>query len=278
MQKIVIVAWGGPAERAERRRKLVEEVAPRLSEDGARRVQLCVADEAADVPGPTPFSPPGPDPVAMISVWVEGKSTVQRLLDRVRDASFDVHAWVVEHDVYTDYGEHPLSPRRDWPDGTRSPTVTSVNFLERPSSIPLSTWLERWRHRMSPVSAAIQPRVRYVRNLLIEPCTQGAPRWQAIVEEVWPTPQHVSNPFRFYGANNPFTLIVNMARILAAVFSFLRPWRVRTVMMSEFFVLTEGEGVPREPRVPTRSDPPLENPALENPALENPALENPALE
>lgn len=243
-----MVAWDGPAERAARRRLLVDEVAPELSRHGARRVQLCVADEAADVPGPTPFSPAGPDPVALISVWVEADAAVDALLERVRGAGLSVHAWRVEHDVYTDYGEHPLAAARDWPDGARSPTITSVNFLERPASMDLDTWLERWRGRMSPVSAAIQPRVRYVRNLLSEPLTDGAPGWQAIVEEVWPTPKHVSNPFRFYGAREPVSLLVNMTRVLAAVLSFLRPWRVRTVMMSEFFVLTEGEGVPAERR------------------------------
>ncbi|HJL18419.1 MAG TPA: hypothetical protein RMH99_22335 [Sandaracinaceae bacterium LLY-WYZ-13_1] len=244
-EKIVVALFGGPADRAARRRLLVDELGPRLTEHGARRVQLCVADEAADVRGPTPFSPAGPEPVALLSVW---GADVTRVLARLSEAGFGAHAWRVESDVYTDYGEHPLQGPRDWSDGTRSPTVTSVNFLERPRSMPLDAWLERWRGRMSPVSAAVQPRVRYVRNLLTEPLTEGAPGWQAIVEEVWPSPRHVANPFLFYGARGPFTLAVNMTRVLAAVLSFLRPWRVKTVMMSEYFVYTDGPDVPAERR------------------------------
>ena len=83
--------------------------------------------------------------------------------------------------------------------------------------------------------------MRYVRNLLARPLTDDAPAWQAIVEEVWPTPRHVANPFLFYGASNPFTLAVHMSRVLAAVLSFIRPWRVRAVMMSEYFLRTEGD-------------------------------------
>jgi len=41
---------------------------------------------------------------------------------------------------------------------------------------------------------------------------------------------------------------VNMTRVLAAVVSFIRPWRVRAAMMSEYFVHTEGESVPAERR------------------------------
>jgi len=245
--KIVVVLLEGPEGRAERRRRVVDELAPALVDDGAARVQLCVADEAADVRGPSPFAPGDVDPVALLSLWLEDDA-IEGALSRCREAGFVAHAWRVESDVYTDYGEHPAHGARDWPDGERSPTVTSVNFLERPASIPLDAWIERWRGRMSPVSAELQPRVRYVRNLLTEPLTDGAPPWQAIVEEVWPTPSHVANPFRFYGASNPLSLMVNMTRVLAAVVSFIRPWRVRAAMMSEYFVHTEGESVPAERR------------------------------
>lgn len=242
MPKIVIVLFDGPDDRAARRALLVHDVAPRLD---CARLQLCVADEHSDVRGPSPFSPGDVDPVALVSAWTDAPDDV---LAPLREAGFTAHAWEVESDVYTDYGEHPAFGPRDWPDGERSPTVTSVNFLERPASMELDEWIARWRGRMSPVSAELQPRVRYVRNLLLEPLTEGAPEWQAIVEEVWPTPRHVANPFLFYGAGNPFTLAANMTRVLAAVMSFIRPWRVRAVMMSEYFLRTEGEGVPEENR------------------------------
>lgn len=247
VREVLIACFGGPRDRAARRALLVSDLAPELVSDGATRVQLCVADEVSAVRGPSPFHPAGPDPVALITLWIEDADAA---LARIRGAGFTTHAWRASRDVYTDYGEHPAFDRaRDWPDGQRSPTVTSVNCLERPASIDLDTWIARWHGRMSPVSAAIQPRVRYVRNLLLEPLTEGAPAWQAIVEEVWPTPSHVGNPFLFYGAGwNPLLLVWNMIRVVAAVFSFLRPWRVRAVMMSEYFIHTDGPDVPEEKR------------------------------
>lgn len=235
MQKIVLVLFDGPDDRAARRALLIDELALRLPCD---RLQICVADEHSDVRGPSPFSPGELDPIALVSAWTDEPDAV---LAPLREAGFTAHAWEVESDVYTDYGEHPAHGPRDWPDGTRSPTVSSVNFLERPPSIELDEWIARWRGRMSPVSAELQPRVRYVRNLLTRALTDDAPAWQAIVEEVWPTPRHVANPFLFYGASNPFTLAVHMSRVLAAVLSFIRPWRVRAVMMSEYFLRTEGD-------------------------------------
>jgi hypothetical protein len=91
---------------------------------------------------------------------------------------------------------------------------------------------------MSPVSEAIQPRARYVRNLVIEALTPGAPPWEGIVVECWPTADDVTSPFRFYGASNPLRLAANVGSILLAVTGFTRVWRVRTVMVGEWFLKT----------------------------------------
>jgi hypothetical protein len=116
--------------------------------------------------------------------------------------------------------------------------VTAVTLLERPKRIPRDEWIRRWHGTMSPVSEEIQPRTRYVRNLVLEALTPGAPPFEGIVEECWPSPGYVTNPFLFYGARNVWQLARNMIRILRAVTSFLDLRRIRAVMMSEYFIKT----------------------------------------
>jgi hypothetical protein len=91
---------------------------------------------------------------------------------------------------------------------------------------------------MSPVSERIQPRARYVRNLVLDAITPGAPPFEGIVEEAWPSKIHVMNPYLFYGARSTIELAVNMTRILSAVLGFLELTKIRTTMMSEYFLRT----------------------------------------
>jgi hypothetical protein len=111
--------------------------------------------------------------------------------------------------------------------------------MERPRRLDRDTWMRRWHGRQSPMSEAMQPRCRYVRNVVLRPLTPGAPPFEGIVEEAWPSFRHVTNPFLFYGASNPFELIKNMAIMLYSVVSFLDLWRIRTVTMSEYFLRSD---------------------------------------
>jgi hypothetical protein len=92
---------------------------------------------------------------------------------------------------------------------------------------------------MSPVSESIQPRSRYVRNVVQRPITDGAPPCDGIVEEHWPTTRHVTNPFLYFGASGPVSLLGNLARILRAVHGFHDLRSLRTAMMGEYFVKTD---------------------------------------
>jgi hypothetical protein len=93
--------------------------------------------------------------------------------------------------------------------------------------------MRRWHGVMTPVSEAIQPRTRYIRNVVLGTLTAGAPRCDGIVEEGWPSRRHVENPFLFYGAARPWDLPRNMFTMLRAACSFLDIHRVRTTPASE---------------------------------------------
>jgi hypothetical protein len=138
-----------------------------------------------------------------------------------------------------DYGGNCYSKLRDWPDGRRSPGVVAVTLMERPRRLDREEWIRRWHGIMSPVSEEIQPRARYVRNVVTRSLTEGAPPFEGIVEEAWPSKKHVSNLFLFYGADNIFQLMRNMIRILRTVKSFLDLRRIRTTVMSEYFIKTK---------------------------------------
>ena len=58
----------------------------------------------------------------------------------------------------------------------------------------------RLARQHSTVSEAVQPRCRYVRNTVFRAVTPGAPPYRGIVEEAWPSAEHVTDPMLFYCA------------------------------------------------------------------------------
>jgi hypothetical protein len=239
MPKLVFVCWD-PSDRprAARGPLFLDTLAPQLLKAGADQLSVLVADDGADVRSPNPFPLFERRSIALVNVWSEADP--EAFLAILRAEGLDVAGYAVEASVYRDYGDNAHAAPRSWPDGERSPGVTAVTYMERPAHLSHDEWMRRWHGNMSPVSEGIQPRTRYVRNVVTAKLTPDAPDFAGIVEEAWPSPRHVTNPFLFYGASNPWQLLVNIGRILAAVTAFLTLWRVRTVMMSEWFVRTDG--------------------------------------
>ncbi len=215
---------------------LLKEVAPALVKAGSRKLVLHVPDAESQMKSPAPKLYPGRYISAMASLFVEYPKGKERADAVFAKAGVQFATYLVEESIYTEYGGNRHSGPRDWPDGRRSPGITAVTLMERPQKIAREEWIRRWHGTMSPVSEAIQPRTRYVRNLVIQPLTGSASPFEGIVAENWPSKRHVTNPFLFYGAGNPVALVINMVRILRAVTSFLSLRRIQTVMLSEYFI------------------------------------------
>ncbi|NCG20165.1 MAG: hypothetical protein GWP91_14245 [Rhodobacterales bacterium] len=240
--KLVAVCWD-PTQRsrAVRGEQFRGAISDQLLAAGVQQLFLQVADEHARVRSPSPFPLFGTKPVAVVNAWASDPMPVIAILE---SAGYKVAAWPAEESVYKDYGDNAHSGPRTWPDGARSPGITVVSLLERPASLDRDEWIRRWHGVMSPVSERIQPRTRYVRNVLEAPLTPDAPAIEGLVEECWPSGAHLTNPMLFYGAGGPVELVRNMAAIIQAVSHCFWIWRIQSVVMSEYFMFT------REPTNP----------------------------
>ena len=219
-----------------RRTVLLDACAPRLLESGARYLSMNIDDDFATVPSPTPTTKLTDPFVAEISIWVDDMEARGALESVLLDADFDIAGYRVREHIYTDYGGNEHGSPRDWPDGERSPAIVSVTPLERPRRIPKDKWMKHWFNRQGPMSEKMQPRARYVRNVVEEVLTPGAFPYEGIVEESWPSATHVTNPYLFYGARNRFEVIKNMAIMAQSVAAFLPIWKITSVTTSEYFV------------------------------------------
>jgi hypothetical protein len=115
--------------------------------------------------------------------------------------------------------------------------VLTVALVHRPAGLDYASWIERWHGTQSPLSAALQPRCRYVRNEVIRPVTTGAPGIDGIVEEAWPSAAHVADPMLFFNADgDPDRLASNINSMLKSVTACLDLGRLRNSTMSEYLI------------------------------------------
>lgn len=244
MIKYVYLLWSrGEMPPARRREILLDTCGPALAAKAAG-VQMNIVDEHATVPSPAP-RPPFSEPfIAQVNLWLDDPDTRLPCEDVLRQAGFEIAGYRVDEWLYTEYGENAHAAPRDWPDGERSPGILAVTLLKRPRRIPRDEWMRRWFGAQSPMSEWMQPRARYVRNVAESAVTPGADSCDGIVEEDWPSGEHVTNRYLFYSARNRLELIRNMGIMLKTVSSMLNLWSITTVMMSEYFVKTPPQAGP----------------------------------
>ncbi len=239
MEKLIYLVWGDGSAAAgdSLRERLVGEVAPLLMAAGVNGLGVNVHDgDAAAAPSPAP-APEGEDPhVAEVSVWLdtyEHRGGVESALGQL---GLRTAGYLVVESLYDDYGTTPHAAPRSWPDGERSPGVLTVALIHRPRGLPYAEWITRWHGTQSPVSAELQPRTRYVRNEVVRPVSEGAPEIDGIVEEAWPSAEHVADPMLFFNAATPEALDANVSRMIASVDACLDLTRLRSSTMSEYLI------------------------------------------
>ncbi|HXW33390.1 MAG TPA: hypothetical protein VEJ87_02350 [Acidimicrobiales bacterium] len=240
MEKLIYLLWGeGDAESGDLlRSQLLTEVAPELARQGVYGVGINVHDsEAAKAPPPVPI-PTGELPhVAEVSLWVDCYDRRAELEKCLSGIGARMAGYLVVESLYDDYGTTKYSSPRDWPDGERSPGVLTVALIHKPANLPYEVWIRRWHGTQSPLSAELQPRTRYVRNEVVRPVTANAPEVDGIVEEAWPSAEHVSDPMLFYNASDSRQLNDHIERMLESVNACLDLGRLRSNTMSEFLIL-----------------------------------------
>ncbi len=240
MEKLVYLLWGrpDPATGDALRDRLLGPIAEVVLRGGAHGLTVNVHDAAAaDAPSPAPAPEDEPTHVAQVSVWVDSYDRRGDLDDIVASAGHAASAYLVTESLYDDYGTTPHARARSWPDGQRSPGVLTVARIHRPSGVAYDDWIAAWHGTQSPESAVLQPRTRYVRNEVLRAVTAGAPEVHGIVEEAWPSAEHVADPMLFFNADgDKARLKANLDRMMQNVGACLDLARLRSTTMSEHLV------------------------------------------
>jgi hypothetical protein len=226
-----------PAQPDETERLLIHELAPQLLALVPRGLTIDADDTGAQVPSPLPL-PDDEAPVrSVVSIWLDSYDHRGPYEELLKAHSAGFAGYLVTESMYTDYGGNRWSGPRDWPDGQRSPGVLTVTLLQQKRGTSYEEWMTFWHTRQSPMSEAIQPRARYVRNSIARAITPDAPPYLGIVEEAWPSVEDLLDPMRFYcGEGDPERMQANIQTMLTHIATLLDLDMTRVHTMSEWIL------------------------------------------
>jgi hypothetical protein len=239
VEKVVWLAWGDPATPLD----VVDRFRPLVGDPSVLGLSVAQHDaEAAEAPPPVPY-PDEPVHLVEVGAWLANYQRREPVEAVVDSLGLPWAAYLVVESVVDDYGTTAHAEPRSWPDGERSPGVLTVALIHRPPGMDDATWLHNWHEVQSPVSGAIQPRCRYVRQQVVRALTPGAPEVEGIVDEAWPSARHVADPMLFFEAGgDPAVLQRNVERMIESTSGCLDMDRFRTATMSEHLLKTPGGG------------------------------------
>lgn len=200
-----------------------------LESAGAGHTTVHVADDTVEIAGPLPC-PEGELPLrAAVSSWVPAHdladvtAVLAPLVERC-------DGYLVTESVWAEYGQRRGAPR-DWAAGERTPGVSTVALVRRHPSLDERTFRELWYGRQSPMSEAVQPRLRYVRNSVVHPVSPGTQSLDGIVMESWPSQEVVEDLLAFHNGD-PENLTVMMDTVARA----FDTTELRSVAMAEYLL------------------------------------------
>jgi hypothetical protein len=238
VEKLMYLVWLDPdATRADVAAVMHGQVGPRLLELEPLRLSVDIRDPESDIPAPVP-TPEGETPLhALVSIWLDTVELREPYEEALCGAASTVAGYSVVESLYRDYGGNRWSSPRDWPDGTRSPGVLTVALLRQPPDQTFDDWMARWHGRISPITEAIQPRCRYVRNAVFRALSDAALPVRGIVEEAWPSLEHVTDPMLFYCADgDPDRMNAHITQMVEEITAFIDLSTFRSVTMSEWIL------------------------------------------
>jgi hypothetical protein len=230
MEKLVYLFWDRPSRAPESvRAELVDELAPRVLSLGARGVEINVDDEHAQVE--TMVKVPADElPVrAVVSLWVDAHDFRAPYEALFADIGIRRAGYLVTESIYHER-------IRDWPEGARSPGITTFTVFDKPAGMDDETFYGHWYGHQSPMSEWMQPRVRYVRNTVVRALTPGALRYRALVAESWPTVEHLTDLVKFFGVDTSDELGENIRIMLDSTKLLFDPATMRNYTLSEYIV------------------------------------------
>lgn len=206
------------------RTALFEKATPGLRAGGAREITVHVQDE--EVADGTPMRRSDPPIRAMVSFWMQNADDRGPCEVALAEHARRLAGYLVVE-------SRPLV--HEAPRGRRTPGMSQVTCITKKPGLDDDEFIRVWQQDHKRVAIETQSTVGYVRNVIVRKLTEGAPAWDAIVEETFPI-EALNDPRVFYEARSDEELRRNSERMLESCRRFLDFEPLEYTHMSEYYL------------------------------------------
>lgn len=189
MEKIVAALWD--VDNA----KLLAGLPAALHEAGASKVRINVRDAAVESGKGLIQQWQDAQQEAVVQYWLPSANALFRDKADAAIAAYceHFHAWLVAESTIISNSAHPPQP------GERSWGWSQASFINFRDDLERMDAIKIWHSHHTRVAIDTQSNFEYVQNLVVRPLTDGAPHYDAFVEECFPL-QALSDPYVFFDA------------------------------------------------------------------------------
>jgi len=231
MEKVVCALWRDRGEdRAVFNARLLASLPTALAAAGASGVRVNLRDAAVDPAAGLVQQWQQPQQDAVVQYWLPSANARFRgaVDEAIAGHCARFAAWLVaESTVIANTAHRPLP-------GERTFGWAQASFIAFRADLDRAAALRHWHGHHTRVAIETQANFEYVQNAIVCPLTQGAPAYDAFVEECFP-PEAMTEPAAFFAAvGDPARFDANLAAMMDSCRAFLDFSRGDIIPTSQF--------------------------------------------
>ena len=232
MEKMLYPVWKKPAQSIEDfREQLLGVMSEQLLSSGVRSLRIIVAHPGvAAASGLRQQNINQPLMDAVISMWVDSAIYRQQQETIIGSYVSQLHGYLVTESEALVNHLHPADK------GQRVEGMCEVVFLQKPSRLEYSEWLDIWHNSHTQIAIDTQSTFGYRQNVVTRALTAGAPEVDAIIEENFPAAA-IHSQHAFYDAvGDDVKLQQHQKAMIDSVVRFIDFDRIDVLPASEYIV------------------------------------------
>lgn len=224
MEKVIVALWG--VDNA----GLLAGLPVALQAAGASGVRINIRDEAVASGAGLIQSWQAPQQDAVVQYWLPSANA------RFRAAADGAIALHCDHFAAWLVAESTIIPNRDHAPGAgeRTGGWSQASFLNFRDDLDRMEAIAIWHSHHTKVAIETQSNFEYVQNLIVRPLTEGAPDYDAFVEECFPI-EALTNPHIFFDAvGDQAKFDANLATMMDSCGRFIQFGRIDIIPTSQY--------------------------------------------
>ncbi len=231
MEKIIAALWAPDGEPCENfGARLVRTLPAALHTAGASGVRINIRDRAVAPASALVQQWQAPQQDAVVQFWLPSANAMFRQpLDAIlADACGRFAAWLVVESTIIANPSYPAAG------GERTWGWSQASFISFRTDMTRAAAIAHWHSHHTRVAIATQSNFEYVQNQIVAPLTDGAPAYDAFVEECFPAEAMTVPEVFFAAVGDPARFSANLAAMTESCAGFIDFARIDIIPTSQF--------------------------------------------